>query len=405
MNKNKFQILFLLLLALSLSNCTIEDTDNEPEVVITPETALVSYLENGDTTYHWSVKSIFTLAGVNAYDILLTSQNWRGYEWQHQLTVFVPISIKYDGALLWITAGKNIRGEPDWKEQSDMENLMFALTAWQNSAVVAILRQTPNQPLYNNLTEDDLISYTLQQFLLDEDYTWPLLFPMTKGAIRAMDAIQEFATNELQQQINRFVVSGGSKRGWTTWLTGAHDSRVLAIAPAVIDMLNMPVSLDYQLEAWGDYSDQIRSYVDLGIAQHIQNQEGGAISTMIDPYSYREKLTMPKLIILGTNDQFWPVDALKNYIDEIPGENFIHNVPNAGHNLDNGTLQAVDALNGFFANTLQNKSYPGCSWNITESDNKLSIVVQGTAEEIENALLWSATSEDRDFRDAQWSSG
>ena len=31
---------------------------------------------------------------------------------------------------------------------------------------------------------------------------------------------------------------------------------------------------------------------------------------MVDPYSYRERLTQSKLILLSTNDRYWPLDAL-----------------------------------------------------------------------------------------------
>ena len=32
---------------------------------------------------------------------------------------------------------------------------------------------------------------------------------------------------------------------------------------------------------------------------------------MVDPYQYLADLTPPKLILLGTNDRYWPLDALK----------------------------------------------------------------------------------------------
>ena len=170
---------------------------------------------------------------------------------------------------------------------------------------------------------------------------------MVKSAVRGMDAVQEFSKKTLNHDINRFVVSGASKRGWTTWLTGASDKRVVAIAPMVIDILNMPVNLDYQVKMWKDYSVQIEDYVKLGIPQTASTDKGAAITAMVDPYSYRKKLTMPKMLFMGTNDEYWTVDAIKHYIDSIPGENFVHYVPNVGHDLGD-KKQAMAALSAFY---------------------------------------------------------
>jgi PhoPQ-activated pathogenicity-related protein len=218
-----------------------------------------------------------------------------------------------------------------------------------------------------------------------------------------MDAVQEFSKETANHEITGFLVSGASKRGWTTWLTGASDSRVKAIAPAVIDVLNMPVNLDYQVEVWGDYSIEIEDYVDLGIPQTINTEQGDALATMIDPYSYRDKLTMPKLILIGTNDPYWPVDAVKNYFNDLQGENFIHYTPNAGHDL-NGGQQARRSLSAFFCNTFADIPYAECSWEVSESGTGVTLNVEGSANAIKAAYLWSANSQDRDFRDEVWSS-
>src|SRR5690606_23833858 len=153
----------------------------------------------------------------------------------------------------------------------------------------------------------------------DGDYTWPLLFPMVKSAVRAMDAVQEFAKAKRKTAVNRFVVTGLSKRGWTTWLTSSQDARVEAFAPMVIDILNMPVNLVYQIETWKDYSPQIQDYVALGLVQDLESDRGKNLATMIDPYSYRQLLNKPKMLFMGTNDPYWVIDAVRHYIDDIPG--------------------------------------------------------------------------------------
>ena len=395
MNTKFRSLAFLLLTLLTFSFCT-----EKPEPV-TANTALQSYLQNDDQSFAWEINESFSLEGLTVHELLLTSQKWREHTWTHQLTVLVPPEIKYDGALLFITGGSVKNGQPNWKSQDDEVMKSFGIVAAQNSAIVAVIRQVPNQPLYDDLTEDELISFTLDNFRKDNDYTWPLLFPMTKSAVRAMDAVQEFAKNELSQDISRFVVSGASKRGWTTWLTGASDERVAAIAPMVIDMLNMPVNLDYQVEVWGDYSVQIQDYVELGIPQDVHSDDGGEITQMIDPYSYRDKLTMPKMLFIGANDEYWPIDAVKNYIDDIPGENFIHYVPNAGHDLGGGE-QALRALSAFFGTTLRREKYPVCQWDIAEENGEITLAVEATPDPLVDAILWSADSEDRDFRDEEW---
>ncbi|RKN80803.1 PhoPQ-activated pathogenicity-related family protein [Ulvibacterium marinum] len=382
-----------------------KDAEVVEELIVTPETALESYLKTEDDSYHWEVKDTFEIDDVKAYDLLLTSQTWRGHVWKHQLTLLVPEKISYDGALLFITGGRLKDGLPKWTSPEDLdETAPMASMAKKNRAIVSIIRQVPMQPLYDgDLVEDQLISFTLHNYKQDKDLTWPLLFPMVKSAVRGMDAIQEFSKQNLKKDVTRFTVAGASKRGWTTWLTGASDKRVEAIGPMVIDVLNMPVSLDYHLTAWNEYSEQINDYIKLEIPQTVNTEDGNALTQMIDPYSYREKLTMPKLIFIGTNDEYWPVDAVKNYIKDIPGENYIHYTPNAGHNLDGGE-SALKALSGFWGRTLAKEPYADMNYELHTDESSATLSVVSNSEDFKNAYLWSADSEDRDFRDEAWKS-
>jgi PhoPQ-activated pathogenicity-related protein len=74
---------------------------------------------------------------------------------------------------------------------------------------------------------------------------WIHQLPMVKASVKAMDSVKHFLLNRDQIEIEQFVVMGGSKRGWTTWLVAAaKPDYVAAIIPAVIPVLNTSSTLD-----------------------------------------------------------------------------------------------------------------------------------------------------------------
>jgi len=392
--KKVFSLIILLYISAAIALAA-------PKKPITPETALQAYLQNSDKSFKWEVQDKKKGDGVMIYRVQYTSQIWREITWKHEMFIMVPDILKYNDALLFITGGHNDNTVPSSHKWD--EDLAKALSgvAKTNMTIVALVWQVPNQPLYGDLTEDALISYTLHNYLNDHDFTWPLLFPMTKSAIRGMDVVQQFAKKEIKRKVKQFVVSGASKRGWTTWLTGANDKRVKAIAPMVIDVLNMPVNIDYQKVVWGDYSIEIEDYVKLGIAQQLGTPGGNDLTKMIDPYSYRKTLTMPKMIFMGTNDPYWPADAVKNYIDSIPGDNHICYTPNAAHDLGD-KKKAFATLSAFLGTTVTNGKYPICDYTVSESNGIITLKIKTTPGLLIDAILWSADSKDQDFRDENW---
>lgn len=372
---------------------------------IKPETALSSYLNNGDQTYAWEIRDSLVYEKGTIFQVLLTSQRWREHTWRHQLNIIVPRKVTHNGGLLFISSGrmqKENPGMPEWHNLTN-DGLIrgVARIAEENQAVAAVIRQVPNQPLYGELVEDELISYTLHQFQEDGDYSWPLLFPMVKSAVRGMDAVQEMVASRSPRPVERFVVAGLSKRGWTTWLTASQDDRVEALAPMVIDILNMPINLNYQIEVWREYSPQIQDYVALGLVQDIGSDRGRTLAQMIDPYSYRKLLSKPKMLFMGTNDPYWVIDAVKHYIDSIPGRSYIHYVPNEGHDLGD-KQQAFGALSSFWGFTLQGKPYPVTDYQALEKDDRLELKIKATKPKLEGVVIWSASSDDQDFRNETW---
>ncbi len=372
---------------------------------VAPSEALKHYINNGDKSFAWEVRDSLRANEATAYRLRMQSQTWREFEWIHELVVIVPDKLTNNEALIHISGGSadEKTGEPNYHGWDDSLIGFMTGIATRCEAITAILWQVPRQPLYGGKYEDELVSYTFHNFQNDKDQTWPLLFPMTKSAIRAMDAIEEFSIKKaLSVKAERFVMNGISKRGWTTWLTAAsEDKRVVAIAPMVIDILNMPVSVPYQRHMFGSYSVQIKDYVNLGLTEEVVTPTGRELVAMIDPYSYREKYTMPKMLFFGTNDEYWTVDAVKNYIDGIPVEKFISYTTNAGHGLGNKQA-AFSSLEAFFSQTIDGIQYPRFDYKIKEQQGNATVVIKADKTHLEEVILWEATSENKDFRQSMF---
>ena len=141
-------------------------------------------------SFAWKVVETKPLpGGVTGHQLLLTSQTWQGAAWTHDLQIYEPAEVKYpDHMLLFITGGANKLDNPVFRHNA--EGLAFAKAC---GARVAVLPQVPNQPLLGGKTEDDLIAETFTRYLETKDDTLPLLQPMVKSAVKAMDAVQEWA--------------------------------------------------------------------------------------------------------------------------------------------------------------------------------------------------------------------
>ena len=372
---------------------------------VAPAKALKHYIDREDNTFAWEVRDSLRTDGAMAYRLRMQSQTWREFAWIHELVVIVPDKLTNDEALIHISGGSadEKTGEPNYHKWSDSLIGFMSGIASRCEAVTAILWQVPRQPLYGGKYEDELVSFTFHNYQMDKDQTWPLLFPMTKSVIRAMDAIEEFSEKKsLAVKPERFVTNGISKRGWTTWLTAAsEDKRIVAIAPMVIDILNMPVSVPYQRHMFGNYSIQIQDYVNLGLTEEVVTPAGKELVAMIDPYSYRDKYTMPKMLFFGTNDEYWTVDAVKNYIDGIPGTKYISYTTNAGHGLGDKTA-AVNALEAFFRQTIDGMEYPRFDYAIKEMKGSAELTIKADKAHLENVIVWEALSENKDFRQSEF---
>lgn len=365
-------------------------------------TALQRYVARPEPKFAWTLKEKKAVTGGTVHSLRLVSQEWQGILWEHDLEIYVPTGTTPKETMVL----RNTGGGANSRNQ-----LLGMLLAQKMAAPMAILYHSPNQPLLGNKKEDDLISETFLRYMKTKDDSWPLLFPMAKSVVKAMDAVQAYVAQEWSEHpVKKFVVTGESKRGWTTWLTAATgDARVKAIIPVVIDTLNMPKQLPHQLEMFdGKYSEQIVDYTGKGLADLLQVSDGRDLIDMVDPYSYVERYTMPKFIVNGANDRYWTVDALNFYWDDLPNPKWFLNVPNAGHNLQekvDGKPPSLDrAINGiaaFAKHQIEDKPLPQLSWKHDDANGQHRLTAKSSVKPL-GARLWVAHHKTKDFRDAKF---
>lgn len=394
-----------------LAVCRSAAQEHTPSAVSSPQASLqagselADYVGLPDENYGWEVREAQRVQNCDLLRLHLTSQRWHGIDWRHVLTLIKPAQADTSrrDAVLVISGGSWKKDWPDNGPETMSANgeaRMMAAVANQFGCVVAILSHVPFQPMMGGKHEDEIIATTFSNYLKTQDPTWPLLLPMVKSAVRGMDATAAAAQQHWGLTLNQFTVTGGSKRGWTTWLTGATDPRVTAIAPMVIDMLNMQEQMKLQVESFGGYSEQIDDYTELNLQNALSTPGGRVLQSIVDPFAYREKLTVPKLLIFGTNDRYWPLDACNLYWDQLRGEKHLLYVPNEGHGIKD-TARVFGTIAAFHHSRHGGQPLPKIDWEFSQVDGGVTLDVTAT-KSIDTVRGWVAHADTRDFRDARW---
>jgi len=363
-----------------------------------------AYLAAPDTAYAYELVRTVEQDAHTTHVLRMVSQQWLTEAqvdestWWHWVTVIIPDTVEHDTGLLWIGGGARDDAAPTAAPDFLVE------AARATNSVVTHLHNVPFQPIRfagdseRPRYEDALIAYGWRAFLEggahDEDAEWLARLPMTKAAQRAMDTVTAYARAEAALNVEQFVVAGASKRGWTTWTTGIFDDRVVALVPVVIDLLNMKPSFEHHWRAYGEWAPAISDYEEAGIMAWQGSREYRRLRELVDPYAYRDRLTMPKFIINASGDQFFLPDSWQFYWNDLPGPKALRYVPNTGHSLD-GT-DAHESLIAFHEHIVTDAALPSFDWRV---DDGTIHVTTDPEQPPSNLRVWTATNPDgRDFR-------
>ncbi len=364
---------------------------------------LKQYAMAQDSTYRYELYKVIQGKGYSTHILRMVSGQWltknevTDTEWWHWVRVVVPDSLVSPVALLYIGGGERKAEEP-----KDADSVIRKI-ARTTGALAIHLHNVPNQPTefvgdtFGPRSEDELIAFAWRKFMEqgagNEIVEWLPRLPMTRAAVRAMDASTDYVAQKLGHKIDKFVVAGGSKRGWTTWTTAIADERVIAIAPIVIDLLNVVPSFKHHWKAYGAWAEAVGDYVREDIMEWLGSTEFDRLLDAVEPYSYRDNLKLPKMLINASGDEFFLPDSWQFYWDNLVGEKHIRYVPNTGHSLKE--TDADQTLNAFFHSIVTNTPRPEFDWKV--KDGKIFITTG--AAKLLAVNLWQAINEKaRDFR-------
>lgn len=377
------------------------DCDPVLRTEIIEDSALAQFVNADDSAFSYTWVASTPGDGYTVHLLSMTSQSWRSEEeitpnlWNHWITIVVPDVLLTDKAHLIITGGSMSAEPPDGDDLA-----LFGPIALATGTPVAVLSEVPGQPLTapdrpEPMREDDLVAYTWKKAMETGDPTWAAYLPMTKAAVRGMDAVEEFLGTTLATAPSGFIVTGFSKRGATAWLTAAVDPRVEAVVPGVFNVLNLAQHVDDQYENYGDYAEAAQDYVDEEVLQELRSPEGAFLTSIVDPIEYAAALTMPHYILSATGDEFFVPDGSQLFIDDIPGEATQRIIPNEGHSLDENLETNLSALVAWYQAVLLDVPRPVVSEELLE-DGTLHVE---TDQAPLAAVLWTANNPTtRDFR-------
>lgn len=308
-----------------------------------------------------------------------------GSLWQHFMVVIVPDDVKWTrNATLYITGGTNDNNVPS---ASSEDILVCAALALANNIVAGALFQIPNEhttftadPIQKSRTEDAIIAFTWAHFLDDPTQpNWLVRFPMVKACLKAMDTVTAFMSTKFPDAgyaLDYYSVAGASKRGWTTWLVGAVDTeRTVLIVPIVLDAINFVEFMHHQYRSYGNFSFALSDYADEDIMARIDDPNMPLLQQYEDPYFYKDRLTMPKLIVNAVGDEFQQPDDTNYWWNDMPEPKRFIMTPNAEHSEATGIMEIVPAIGAFIRYHLEEKTVPEFTWKISEDTGAITVTL------------------------------
>mmetsp|Transcript_17920 Transcript_17920/g.27721 ORF Transcript_17920/g.27721 Transcript_17920/m.27721 type:complete len:111 (+) Transcript_17920:548-880(+) len=110
---------------------------------------------------------------------------------------------------------------------------------------------------------------------------------MAKAAHQVLKASQDYINTSKLGNVQHWMSTGVSKRGWTTWLVGAVNCStcvdIIGLIPIVPIVPPFDTEIHYQWQSYGGFSYAFKDYSEAGMLQRFDDPLWYNATQVIDP--------------------------------------------------------------------------------------------------------------------------
>jgi len=165
----------------------------------------------------------------------------------------------------------------------------------------------------------------------------------------------------------------------------------MAIAPVVLDAINFVEVEHHQWMSYGGWTFALQDYIDMDIMSRLDDPNMVLLQEMEDPYFYKDRLTMPKMVVNAVLDEFQQPDDTHYWWSGMPEPKHFLMVPNAEHSLITGILEVVPAIGSWIQNIILGEKIPTFDWTINDTTGEIVATLDADSV-VHSATMWYAYS-------------
>ena len=349
---------------------------------------------------------------VRVIELTFVSQSWHESVWKHPARIYIPADYKADGNVGIIGTYRDF-----FDKDADYSRRIIPGTDLDTEAEYAegtaldlgmpiMIFATPSESIFG-LDESDLMGHCLKEMQKSQDLTWFPYIPIVTSYLRAITLLHSMP----EVKAERAVLLGCSKRGYSTCIsTGVDPGRIAGIMATCYYGGNVLYEIATKFASFGPgVRGPAQERMGPGfqpadkVLEMINSPAGYLVNMAFDPYIWRNRITTPYFVALGTNDEFYSLGAPNGMMEKLQGDTaflYIDNVPHTWV-----SQKHLAAWRMWLAHVFYERELPKIRVS-TESEQS-SLVVNAYVKApspIKGVRLFYSYNGSNDWRFAEWNS-